>query len=127
MGLGHYILDGDGNHVECSLMEWAEWMENPANRVVQQNNTPNYMVSTVFLGLNHSWSDEGPPILFETMVFPRTEDSDVNWAEQFCWRYATVAEAKIGHQELFEKAMAREGMINRLLDTGQVVDEESKT
>lgn len=29
---------------------------------------PDYRVSTVFLGIDHNWG-EGPPLLFETMVF----------------------------------------------------------
>ena len=52
-------------------------------------------VSTVFLGLDHSFG--GPrPILFETMAF--VDNKDVG-----CERYSTWAEAKAGHQRWVKK------------------------
>lgn len=45
-------------------------------------------VSTVWLGLDHSI--DGPPIIFETMVFGGPLDGER-------WRYATEAEALEGH------------------------------
>jgi hypothetical protein len=51
-------------------------------------------VSTVWLGLNHSYAPDGPPIIFETMVFPRWDFADL-----FSRRYATEAEALAGHRE----------------------------
>lgn len=49
-------------------------------------------VSTVFLGLDHSFGDEGPPILWETMAFniPGTDD-------EFSDRYDNRAAAVAGH------------------------------
>jgi len=47
-------------------------------------------VSTVFLGLDHGWGD-GPPILFETMIFGGPHD-------QRQWRYSTIEEAREGHK-----------------------------
>lgn len=52
-------------------------------------------VSTVFLGLNHNYFKQGPPILFETMVFGGKHDGYMN-------RYATWDEAKAGHKEIVE-------------------------
>ena len=57
--------------------------------------TVDFRVSTVWLGLNHNHVDDGPPILFETMVFGGTEDQD-----QTQWRYSTEAEARAGHAEI---------------------------
>ena len=52
-----------------------------------------YRISTVFLGLDHSFDVEGPPILFETMVFfSRLGALDIDMD-----RYATWAEAEAGH------------------------------
>ncbi len=48
-------------------------------------------VSTVFLGLDHQYGD-GPPLLFETMVFPKDSYSDL-----YCERYSTYDEAEAGH------------------------------
>lgn len=51
-----------------------------------------WVVSTVWLGLDHSWGD-GPPVIFETHTFgpegdPFTDNQD---------RYTTEGEARIGH------------------------------
>ena len=39
------------------------------DRIVVQEHIGDYEVSTVFLGLDHSWTDDEPPELFETLVF----------------------------------------------------------
>lgn len=49
-------------------------------------------VSTVWLGLNHRY-DDGPPLIFETMVFPTG-----SFSEQYCRRYATKEQARAGHE-----------------------------
>lgn len=49
-------------------------------------------VSTVFLGINHAFSDE-PPLLWETMVFP---------AADLIGRYSTFDEAVAGHKQAVE-------------------------
>ena len=73
--LSHYILDADGRTpVECDLMTWAgtdgsrrQW------RVVRQvryrRNGETWFISTVFLGLDHNFLQDGDPVLWETMVF----------------------------------------------------------
>jgi len=50
-------------------------------------------ISTVWLGLNHNFWGEGPPLIFETMVFPSEET----------YRYATEQEALTNHARLVEK------------------------
>lgn len=52
----------------------------------------NFRVSTVFLGLDHSFSG-GVPVLFESMVFGGKHD---NWME----RYTTWDDAKKGHANI---------------------------
>ena len=78
-------------------MTWARWFER-SNRRVDSTEVGQYRVSTVFLGLDHSFG--GPaPLLFETMIFPLESMS-----EEFCQRYATWEEAVAGHQEAVERA-----------------------
>ena len=55
-------------------------------------------VSTVWLGLNHNW-DDGPPLIFETMVFQSRENLETVDQD----RYATEDDAIIGHQLMVEK------------------------
>lgn len=52
-------------------------------------------ISTVFLGLNHAWND-GPPMLFETMVFggPLSDEQD---------RCSTYDEAEAMHERMCER------------------------
>jgi len=75
------------------MLVWAKWCGEGERRRVQQdifNGKCN--VSTVFLGLDHSFSDEGPPILFETMIFGGV-------FSEYQDRYATWDEAEEGHKK----------------------------
>lgn len=64
-----YKLDSNGSPVPCpNLFEWAEWFET-AQRQVKHDTFGEIRVSTVFLGIDHNWREDGPPILWETMVF----------------------------------------------------------
>jgi hypothetical protein len=49
-------------------------------------------VSTVWLGLDYSFGMGGPPLIFETMVFGDSEESEL-----CCERYATESQAREGH------------------------------
>jgi hypothetical protein len=64
-----YVLDEHGNpKVEPDLIKWGTWFER-ADRHVGQTLVGDTKVSTVFLGLDHNFSNSGPPVLWETMVF----------------------------------------------------------
>lgn len=52
-------------------------------------------VSTVFLSLDHSFDNTGPPLLFETMVFP----NPLSRIECYCARYSLWDEAIAGHEK----------------------------
>jgi hypothetical protein len=77
--------------VRCDdLYEWGKWMEKPdARRVNWTAMLGGVSVSTVFLGLDHSWGG-GKPKLFETMVFGGPLD-------QLQERCSTWVEAEIQH------------------------------
>jgi hypothetical protein len=47
-------------------------------------------VSTVWLGIDHRGCGDGPPLIFETMIFGGEHD-------QFCARYSTEGRAVEGH------------------------------
>lgn len=72
---GRYIVRPDGKVVpEPDLLTWAMWMET-GDFVVKQEHfggteeAPEYMVSTIFLGLDYNMMRQGPPLLWETMAF----------------------------------------------------------
>lgn len=63
-----YILVGQ-TPVPCEdLLEWGHWFET-AERRVALTFVGDYEISTVFLGLDHSFLNRGEPLLFETMIF----------------------------------------------------------
>jgi hypothetical protein len=86
---GRYVLDGNGNPLaEPDLMTWWRWLQT-ADRHVGKDIIGEALVSTVFLGIDHSFGGD-VPILFETMIFGGRHD---HWQT----RYATREEALAGH------------------------------
>jgi len=93
----HYILNSQGEpEPEDDILRWGAWFENDERRIVRQQrwqaDNGSHFVSTVFLGTDHNWFD-GPPILWETMVFIDGEDCEQQ-------RYSSRDEAIIGHNTL---------------------------
>ena len=97
MGL-YYILAGHNTVKTDSVTEWGRMMENMDKRRVGSTENNDISVSTVFLGIDHSFGD-GPPLLFETMIFGGEHDEDVE-------RYSTWDEAEVGHKKMCEKAFS---------------------
>ena len=93
-----YILEGKVAIPTDDTIAWTTNFEDSDNRRVDRTELENgIVVSTVFLGLNHNFGD-GPPLLFETMVFPsKTDGSEID-----CERYSTWEEAESGHQRMVE-------------------------
>jgi hypothetical protein len=81
----------------CSREEWAEMFNDPARRRVLLTRIGPFEVSTVFLGLDHNFSQQGPPLLFETMTFltGTRKDYDGNDCDG---RWSTWAEAEEAHR-----------------------------
>ena len=90
MDMGHWILV-DREPVKCTLLEWGAWFETN-ERIIEHTDIDDVRISTVFLGIDHSFSFDpgGPPILFETMIFGGDHD-------QYQTRCATYDEAKKMH------------------------------
>lgn len=63
--------------------------KNDHKRIVGSDTINGIHISTVFLVIDHSFRD-GPPILFETMIFGGKYD-------QYQDRYCTWEEAEVGH------------------------------
>ena len=92
----HYRRDG----TPYDVLEWAEQFEKGEDRRVARTEVPlgdgeKAEVSTVFLGLDHSFG-EGPPLIFETMVFGGELDQE-------CERYTTEAQALEGHERMIAR------------------------
>lgn len=124
-----YTREGD----RVPLEEWVRLSEEAQAagyeyRRVGQDVVGEYRISTVLLGIDHSWGGKGPPLIFETMVFStidRTVDffgreHTVNDAyDQFTERYTTVDEAQRGHELITEN-------IRQLVNSIQPLNEEER-
>jgi hypothetical protein len=104
MNMGHWILDEKGEKpVPVDLMTWAQWFES-RKRILKQENVGDVYISTVFLGLDHNFDENGAPILWETMVFPQDENGKRTYSEQDCARCSGNREqAEAMHKEMVEK------------------------
>lgn len=80
-------LDKDHNVVPCTLEEFAA-MSDEERRVGRDQIGP-FLVSTVFLGIDHGHG-AGAPLFFETMIFGPLGDV-------YCDRRSTWAEAEEEH------------------------------
>lgn len=95
--MGRYILGPDHEAIPCpDLTKWAKWLES-SERHVAEENVGDYWISTVFLGLDHQFRD-GPPLLFETMVFKRKADGEPDMGGEDQFRYSTWDDAVAGHE-----------------------------
>lgn len=92
--LGLYRLDERGTPVACSVETWGKWFERcNKDRQVADTTVGRSFVSTVFLAIDHNHSGDGPPILWETMVFGGELDGS-------SWRYSSEEEAKKNHDRI---------------------------
>ena len=90
---GNYILV-DGEPVpESDILKWGRWFEDADRVIARLKVAEGVEVSTVFLGLDHSFGEDGPPLLYETMVFGGKLDQELE-------RYATLEEAQHGHDRM---------------------------
>jgi hypothetical protein len=115
----YYILK-DREVVPSNLDEWAQWLENEAGHRhigsthiepllsaldrfilmaycwLMRRKPRDIWVSTVFLGLDHRYGD-GPPLVFETMIFDGPHDG-------YQTRASTYDEAMAQHEEAVKLA-----------------------
>ena len=91
---GHYILDGK-RPVPVSMDVWAVWFGKADRKVEITKIDDEVSVSTVFLGLDHSFG-HGPPMVFETLVFGGEHDGEMS-------RYSTWEQAVNGHFETVDR------------------------
>lgn len=99
-------FDKEGKPID--LMTWGKQFGNWVDTVVKQEVVGKYWISTVWLGLDHSFifTGEGPIAIFETMVFPKNKDMSKIYEQE---RHSTNSEeAKAFHQEMVEKYKKKE-------------------
>ena len=107
MAWKHYKRNPDGTVEETTDLAEANQNRRVARDVIRRENLE-ILISTVFLGLDHSHVNTGPPILWETMIFGFNDNDDIQW------RYSSEDSAREGHRTAIELA-------NMMLD--QIRDE----
>lgn len=96
LGTHAYILE-NGKVKPADFMEMGGFFADIDQRRIDLTRINDEIeVSTVFLGIDHNWSGEGGPILFETIIFGGPRDSEMR-------RYRTMREAKEGHWKIVEE------------------------
>ena len=96
--------DKQGKPLDGALA-WARLFEDGSYRHVAEDfvvrgNHP-VRVSTVYLGLDHQYGD-GPPLIFETMVFGGVFDGEQE-------RYSTLEQAQAGHAAMVQRVSGKPG------------------
>jgi len=87
----NYILEGHKPVPVDDILIWGKWFQTADCHVAKTTISEKINVSTVFLGLDHSFGN-GPPLLFETMIFGGEHD-------QYQDRYETWEQAEAGHKK----------------------------
>lgn len=95
---GCFVLSETGEPVqEPDISKWAEWMRKQEQHVSLDEfeiKGHHVVVSTVFLGLDHSSAGSEWPVLWETMIFGLPSSMDGEYQR----RYASRKAALEGHQ-----------------------------
>jgi len=124
---GRYVLNEQGQPMpEPDLLTWARWMENiDARRVEYTELESGAWISTVFLGLDHSWAPftdplSYKPVLWETMIFEEGTQQAL-----FQRRYVSREDALRGHWEAVE--MCRQKEAAEHAELGAIVEQIAQT
>lgn len=102
--MSKYILNGKIPILEPNVFIWAEWFEK-ADRQVEYTEIGKYAISTVFIGLDHSFGVFDKPILFETMIFELTNNGRNTCDKWNKERYSTWEEAVLGHKKICKQVI----------------------
>src|SRR4051812_15869220 len=94
------LYDRSGEPVDSE--RWYLLFHDRRYQLLAHTRTDGYVVSTIWLGIDHSFGD-GPPLIFETMVFgPGNVDNERRL-------YATEQEALAGHEERSDSSRRTSG------------------
>lgn len=89
-----------------SPRQCGELLEDPQYRRVVETVLPDgTWVSTVWIGLDHDFGGQGPPLIFETRAVPSTRlrTSPSRGGREAIKRYSTLEAAQAGHEEMVQR------------------------
>lgn len=96
-----YVNYYDINGQKITRDEWLIHFINDSYKIIANDQIGKFRISTVWLGMDHSFGFEGPLQIFETMVFDTTNKADT-WQNIDMERYSTLEQAKAGHRIMVE-------------------------
>lgn len=93
----HYLLDENKEPYPVTIEEAIKLYEHPELKQTAYDEIDGVRISTVFLGMDHSWSNKPghEPVLWETMIFGGEYD-------QYQERYTSHHDALEGHQKALQ-------------------------
>ena len=106
----YFVLDDNNQPQRASSIEAARFYRLMTQRHVGWDKVGGCVVSTVFLCVDHQFGD-GPPLLFETMVFV-----DDHHGAVLGQRYSTWDDAFLGHRAKVRELEQAAAHANALLD-----------
>lgn len=90
-------FDMDGKPL--TLDEWGSYLEDRNfNRHIGDEEINGYRISTVWMGLDHSFFGDSDPLIFETMIFARSDMVANEELDGYQERYSTKEQAIQGHK-----------------------------
>lgn len=109
--LQYYTLDDDKNvvPVDRNSPKFSGLWDIDKRRVAEET-VGDYWVSTVFLPMDHGYGKEGPPVVFETMVFPAgAKTGKEKMLDRYQERCSTWVEAQEMHKRIVQ--MVKDGTL----------------
>jgi hypothetical protein len=91
-----YDLDGE----PIDMFEWEVLFRDCEGRQVAETEVGDVRISTVWLGINYRFDEEGAPLIFESMVFGGEFDHTTD-------RYPNWHAALAGHDQLVTMVQSR--------------------
>src|SRR5690606_30445769 len=118
----YYRLTEDFQIEPTDADGWAETFDDP-RRFLARDRVGAFEVSTVFLGINHAFT-EGPPLVFETMIFLHGRNG---WegGEQYMERFATYDDAMTKHAYIVQTLRQYSGHIVNMGQLRGVLEPET--
>lgn len=118
-GIRFYALNGIDVMTFDDIHAYTAWKaerNDPLGDVVKQETVGNAWVSTVLLMIDHQYG-EGPPLIFETMVF----DAESHEPLETMKRYSTYGQALMGHQQIVAAMRVIESEAERITHAALMV------
>lgn len=97
-GYGPKYYDRDSKPIP--MCAWAVLFEDRMDYGrVRATDVGKWWISTVWLGMDHNWNPNGPPLIFETMIFWHGEEGAEPDHDRYQARYSTEKQARRGHAQ----------------------------